>query len=503
MNHAEIKTQLFRTLVLSALLLISTTTFAQSYDAGFTKYQRGDFKGAERSLLQALSKEVPIITKVKTLKILGICQFKLGNKNGAAKSFKDGLAVDRELSIDANEVIDPSIVDFFKRTKQEYVLANPQFSATPTPTVAASSPPVPVPKVPPPGIDVGSGLEVNSGAGKKKDGTYIIVESSNPEANVMIDGIRAGPVNSQIEVDPGPITVEISALGMEPKTKTIEAIKGHITTVTVELTKPKQKKMAKKKQKRKKRKQEDDMFDSKKSGYNPAAEFESDTGLSPYAPAPASVYQPGYQPGAAPGYAPQVASNNGQYGNNYQVRAAAHGNYFIAALPFGAGQFQNGSPLTGIGFFAGEAGSLYYYYSKSKSAKNSEAAIILFKEENTANGDVLSDEDKAFVEESEAYIASLKKKSTYGLYGFGVLWIAGVVEAIVNDPLTAAPKAQIQGPKPGRYSNLRLKENARLLSHDERHYKKDWQVQLLPEYDFLTDGSVGSESVKIQWELKF
>jgi hypothetical protein len=512
MNAANIKKQFLRTFVLIVIFFYQSHVHGQSYDAGFTKYQRGDFKGAERSLLQALSKDMPASSKASSYKILGICQYNLGNKNGAIKSFKAGLALDNGLSIAASEVIDASVVDFFKKTKQEYMLANPPpapvapVAAVPTPTIPVAS------KVPVAGPDISSGSPVetpasNKNAGKKAGGTFVVVESTNPEANVMIDGIRAGSVNSQIEVEPGPIAVEIIAVGMEPKIETIEAIKDQINTIAVELTKPqKQKKMAKKKQKkRKKRSAEDDMFakGSKKSGYNPAEEFESDTGLSPYAPAPVT-YQP-QPPAVAPGYGPQVAVNPGApYGSNYQVYAPAHGNYFVAVLPFGAGQFQNRNVLMGIGFFGAEVGSLYYYYSKSKSAKNSENTLKTLKEEKAANGEELTEDDQIFVQESEAYINNLKKNSSYGLYGFGALWVIGAIEAIVNDPISsAAGQAPMRGPRPGRYGDTKTQNNTRLLSHDERYYKKDWTVHILPEQEIRSDGSSDAGGMKLFLGLKF
>jgi hypothetical protein len=377
MNDRSKNFPLFRTLILLCLsLFFATSGLAQSYNAGLTKYQRGDYKAAERSLLQALSKEMPDQTRASSYKVLGICQYKLGNKNGATKSFKSAIALDANLTIEESEVIDPTVISHFKRAKKEYIAANPPPAALPeaTPTDIGSVPAaavVPVVKAPIPGL-AKTGSDENtdtntSKAGKNKNSTFIIIESTTPDANVMIDGIRAGSVNSKIEVDPGTINVEIVALGLETKTETIDAIKGQITTVAVELVKPTKIAVKKKQKKRqKKRKPEIDMFDagSKKAGYNPAAEFESDTGLSPYAPAPATAYQP-----TAPmsGYAPQVAAiNDGRYTNNYQVSSApTHGNYLIASLPFGAGQFQNRSVLTGLVFFGGEVGSLYFYYSKS------------------------------------------------------------------------------------------------------------------------------------------
>ena len=116
----------------------------------------------------------------------------------------------------------------------------------------------------------------------------------------------------------------------------------------------------------------------------------------------------------------------------------------------------------------------------------------------------MSEEDKLFIEESEKYIEGLKKKSTYGLYGFGTLWLIGVIEAIVNDPISeAANQAPVRSPRPGRYGEIREKDSSLLLSYDERHYEKDWAIHLLPEENSQATGYSDQTGVKLLWELNF
>src|SRR5690606_30495759 len=61
---------------------------AQSYGAGYARYQKGDFKGAAKALRAALRKKAPRGTRANTLKLLGICYYMLGQKGPASKSFK-------------------------------------------------------------------------------------------------------------------------------------------------------------------------------------------------------------------------------------------------------------------------------------------------------------------------------------------------------------------------------------------------------------------------------
>ena len=140
MNDRSKNFPFFRTLILLCLsLFFATSGLAQSYNAGLTKYQRGDYKAAERSLLQALSKEMPDQTRASSYKVLGICQYKLGNKNGAKKSFKSAIALDANLTIEESEVIDPTVISHFKRAKKEYIAANPPPAALPEATPRSAS----------------------------------------------------------------------------------------------------------------------------------------------------------------------------------------------------------------------------------------------------------------------------------------------------------------------------------------------------------------------------
>lgn len=515
-------------ITLSALL--PTTVTAQTYTAGYTKYQRGDFKGAERSLLQAVTKETSKSATANSWKLLGICQYMLGNKGGATTSFKEALAINTGLIIASGEVLDESVIAHFNKIKSDIIEANKP-PPPPAPPPAPPPPPKPLVKKPVkkpvvavaiPAIDIAeedAAAEAvtpttEGAASSKKGGTFIVVQSDTPDANVMIDGILAGQVGSEIEVEPGMLVVEVAVPGEDAKIQKITAVKGQVNTITVNLIKPPQiKKIAKKKPKKikkvsRKKKKNDEMFADKpgapqRAGYNSATEFDSDTasGVSPYAPAPppAPYYGQPYQQ-------PQVAMNNQPYDDRYENRAALHGNYFIAALPFGAGQFQNRTVGTGMLFFAGEAGALYFYTAKNKEAKSTEADIALYEEEAKLNEGEKTDEEKdadaVYIQETRDYVASTRAKAKLGLYGFGALWVAGAIEAYINDPIAkSASQPQRRDRAPG-YGQKNENQNSKLLPPEDRHYKSDWQVQLVPEAGTRDDGSE-DRRLKLVWQLKF
>lgn len=512
-------------------MFLSASAAAQSYNAGLAKYERGDFKGAERALLMAVTKETTKDVKSNTLKLLGICQYMLGNKSGAARSFKDALTMDSNQSIDPADVLDPAVVEYFNRIKKDVLkqeAANkpaPKAAPKNEAPAAPAAPAAPVAAVPGAAATVAAAASAaaatTAGAteaatapaaaakGAKKPGTYIIVQADVPDANVMIDGILAGNTGTQIEVDPGLLMIEVNAAGYEPKFQKITAVQGQVSNITIELTKPKKpKKIAKKKarkpRKSAKRKQRnnDDMFGEQqggpqRAGYDSAADFERDTFNGYQATPPPQAGYPGYgynQPYEQPYTAPPVAMNEPGYNDRYEARATDNNNYFIAVLPFGAGQFQNRNVAGGILFFAAEAGSLAFYLLQDKEAKTTEDELILYKQQKEAEEEELSEEDLAYIKDTEDYIAKTRQKSKYGIYGFGLLWVAGAVEAIINDPVAKASKQRRRYVRPGY--GMKSDSNP-VLPPEERYYKAEWQVRLLPEAGHR------EESLKLQWDLRF
>lgn len=203
------------TYVLS-LVVGANVAAASTYATGNAKYQKGDFRGAETALKAALRKPLGRAEKAKTLKLLGICQYMLGDKNGAASSFKQALAAVPTLSVAASEVLDESVIGFFNAQKTA-----PKSAAAPRP--------------------VAPGPAAGIASGKPLKQTFLKVLSNVTTAQVSIDGIIAGGVNSLINTDPGTVQIEVTATGYIPRKINVNVAKNRENAITVNLDKPKPK----------------------------------------------------------------------------------------------------------------------------------------------------------------------------------------------------------------------------------------------------------------------
>ena len=202
---------------------------ASSYGVGYSKYQKGDFKGAELALRQALAKKMDRATMGKAFKLLGICQFMLGNKNAAAGSFRRALQVVPSTVISPSEVLDETVVPFFNSVR-----AQVKKSAPTKPVAKKATKSVPPAKAAPPPAPA----KTIAGGNKPLKQTFLKVLSNVPNASVSIDGILAGQANSLINTDPGKVMIDVNAPGYRPRTVTINVTANQENTVTVNLIKP-------------------------------------------------------------------------------------------------------------------------------------------------------------------------------------------------------------------------------------------------------------------------
>jgi hypothetical protein len=221
------------------LLVFPPAAVAQSFAVGNAKYQRGDFKGAEQSLIQALGARPSPAESAKILKVLGISQYMLGNLNGAAASFTKALSISPSLRVSGGEVLDESVIAFFE--KQRANLASTGKRETPprraqaprntkkTPaTQSASS------KQPTPSRSVAS-RDGNGSTQTKK--TVLKVLSNVAGAQISIDGILAGRPGELINTEPGVVPVEVKATGYITKSVSVNITKDRENTITVNLDK--------------------------------------------------------------------------------------------------------------------------------------------------------------------------------------------------------------------------------------------------------------------------
>ena len=221
--------------VLSVALSIPVTAFgmvvyskpvvASAYTSGLDRYQQGDFAGAEKILRGSLRTKMAPRELASTYKLLGICQFMQNNRNGATQSFKIAIATDPTVQIAGNEVLDDAVIGFFNKIKS----GSPKASA---PVAAAPKKPAPSPA----GVKMAAKRATDAKGNPLKQ-TFLIINSSNKGANVFIDGIIAGQVNSRINTSPGKVMVEVSQPGFKPKKVRINITKDVDNAVSINLDK--------------------------------------------------------------------------------------------------------------------------------------------------------------------------------------------------------------------------------------------------------------------------
>jgi hypothetical protein len=119
----------------------------------------------------------------------------------------------------------------------------------------------------------------------------------------------------------------------------------------------------------------------------------------------------------------------------------------IRLLPFGAGQFCNGSTLKGAAFLGGQVASLYFYRTNSTAAVSVKQKRDVYLEGRI----ILRDETTEDLSEFDAETISQEKKANdtidkanqnaqFSMVSFVGLWGIGVLDAYINKPVKANKK---------------------------------------------------------------
>ena len=189
---------------------------------------------------------------------------------------------------------------------------------------------------------------------------------------------------------------------------------------------------------------------------------------APYAPAPmadpyggylgpppeASIVDPGVAPLAdGPGVSgggmpppPMSPTDSSPKAKSKNVAQDKCG--MIRLLPFGAGQFCNGSTLKGAAFLGGQVASLYFYRTNSTSAVSVKKKLDVYLQERQIQKDETAPED---LETFEAETISQEKKAKdtidkanqnaqFSMVSFVGLWGIGVLDAYINKPVKTNKK---------------------------------------------------------------
>lgn len=480
------------------ITLLASTVLASTFKAGYDFYSRGDFVKAEKALLSAKPKNSAESQQI--LKFLGISQFMLRKTAAAQASFKRLLQLNPSASIQAQEVLDEKVIAFFQQQKpaapnRPAPRAQKPLVATKSTTLRINSN-VASANVLLDGILAGrvsSLLEVKPGISivdvtapgyRTKKLRVTIVANRENTFTVNLDKIQAKPKPAKAPPTKKSTLPKVDSLFDEPEPSSPDMAGRDLQSeFALDSSQPGFARPPIPTQPN-----YPQAYPTMPSYPPPAQPYYP----SPYAypppygyPAmpyqqqpvyPVAPYQPPYQaPYSSPAMPPPATTipsvdpapgydNSGSEeflpptrtkkrknpspsrrpsSSKKSSSSSQGGSLFIAILPFGAGQFQNGSFFLGSAFAAGEIGALAWWYTNKQDA---DAAITEFESYKQSGA---TDAEKAdYSKQVEAYVAEKRQNQNIGLIGFGGLYVIGVGEAIINAP--EPPKKKTR--KSPRYS---------------------------------------------------
>jgi hypothetical protein len=118
-------------------LMFAGTLQAQTFEEGYQSYMRNQFPVAELQFRAAAKKARSKEDRAFIMKFIGICQYMRGDKKSAANTFYEALGSDRNVTVDEEEVLDPSVVTFFNAIKNRWMnSAEGRAATTPAPAPA-------------------------------------------------------------------------------------------------------------------------------------------------------------------------------------------------------------------------------------------------------------------------------------------------------------------------------------------------------------------------------
>lgn len=113
-------------LFVASLIPLSSLALGQSFETGFKAFKSGNYKKAAFYLKKSLQKTSDPFDLALTYKLLGVCQYKTGQKDNAFKSFKKALQYDPQLEISKSEAQgDPGIKRMFSSARFSKKQFNP------------------------------------------------------------------------------------------------------------------------------------------------------------------------------------------------------------------------------------------------------------------------------------------------------------------------------------------------------------------------------------------
>lgn len=286
----------------------------------------------------------------------------------------------------------------------------------------------------------------------KNQGTFLLISSSAVGAQVFINGVYVGEVNRRIRVMPGIRRLEVIHKDYVSRSIEVRILKGKTQQIRMDL--------------------------------------EPKVSAAPGAAVAAGTATPGYgqQPAYPQGQANVQGSPASQQNFNQGRQGAPHmqqkpmtkrkktrrpkrrrqppatavykapptpprtaGSYMLSLLPLGLPQMVQKKPGLGLLFFLAQAGGVgvfgyYKFYMlpafetvSKQSIQNTEEAI---NKSSGAERKRLTQENQNYKQNSDQYKQALNIYSYLGLGGFGLAYLASVVEAMVVGP--AKPKSPLE-----------------------------------------------------------
>lgn len=425
-------------------------------------YERADFKKCSRLGKSITKRKEYKKDWAKAYKYLGICQYMLKNKTSAELSFRKSVRFNSSINIDASEVLDTSVISFFKKLKATEISKKNRKNRSRT---------------------------AKKSRKKSKSKKTTLFVKSNVKGTIFLNGIFAGETNRRIDSDPGKATIEITSKGFLSRKFKINIIRFAQNQFTVNLKKPKPKpvRVAKRNpkpaavaQKRKSSRNNTDLFEDEEESAlamrDLAGEFENEKASGgsvsyqsrqqpqsvypqpqpvypqPVYPQPQPVYTPVPQPtyipqpqqtpivqsAPPPNYEPELEFASPKRKIRKKDTSVSNIDPFIKLLPFGVPQFMRGDYLMGAIVGGVQAGALYFWFSRKQQATDFEAEartnVDTILNDPNASAEQRQTNAQEYATQANATISDLKSESQMGLIGFGVAWGAGAVEAFLNTP---------------------------------------------------------------------
>ncbi len=198
---------------------------------------KGDYQGAIKTLTPSSKSNQASPVRAQAFKWIGVAQYMLGQKASALKSFQFAVRLDPRVTLSADEVADESIVPIFNGIKTS------NSSKQTAPATRAGAPRTVAPSM------VGANGRVpskeSSATAKARSieasRTLILIKSNVPSAQIIVDGVLAGSVGTEIDVDPGTREIDVTAKGYITARRRVTIKAKTANTLTIDLNRPKPK----------------------------------------------------------------------------------------------------------------------------------------------------------------------------------------------------------------------------------------------------------------------